>query len=74
MWRITLTPGFINTARNVSFVVSGTSKAERLHEVLEGPRLPERLPAQFIEPTSGHLTWFVDEAAAALLDRPRHIG
>lgn len=74
MWRITLTPGFINTARNVSFVVSGTSKAERLHEVLEGPRLPERLPAQFIEPTSGHLTWFVDEAAAALLRRPRHIG
>lgn len=73
-WRVTLTPVIINAVHNVSFVVSGTSKAERLHEVLEGPRLPERLPAQVIEPTCGHLTWFVDELAAALLHRSRRIG
>jgi len=66
MWRLTLTPVIINAARNVTFVVSGAAKAERLHEVLEGPRLPERLPAQVVRPTRGHLTWLVDEAAARL--------
>ena len=74
MWRLTLTPVIINAARNVTFVVSGAAKAERLHEVLEGPRLPERLPAQVISPTRGHLTWLVDEAAAARLHRPHGIG
>ena len=73
-WRVTLTPVIINAAREVSFVVSGTAKAERLHEVLEGPYMPERLPAQAIRPTDGHLTWLVDEAAAAGLDRAQRIG
>jgi 6-phosphogluconolactonase len=74
MWRLTLTPVIINAARNVTFVVSEAAKAERLHEVLEGPRVPERLPAQVVRPTGGHLTWFVDEAAAARLYRPQRIG
>ena len=69
MWRVTLTPVIINAARNVSFVVSGTTKAERLHQVLEGPYVPERLPAQVVRPTAGRLTWLVDEAAAARLHR-----
>lgn len=71
MWRVTLTPVIINAARNVIFIVSGTTKAGRLHEVLEGPRLPERLPAQVVRPTRGPLTWLVDEAAASRLHR-RH--
>ena len=73
MWRVTLTPVIINAGRNVSFVVSGAAKAERLHEVLERPRLPERLPAQIVRPTRGHLTWLVDEAAAARLHPPQSI-
>lgn len=73
MWRVTLTPVVINAARAVSFVVSGAAKAERLHDVLEGPRAPERLPAQVIRPTRGHLTWLVDEAAASRLRRRRGI-
>lgn len=67
MWRVTLTPVVINAARHVSFVVSGTAKAERLHEVLEEPRTPDRLPAQAIQPARGHLTWLIDQAAATRL-------
>ena len=64
IWRVTLTPAVLNLAKNVTFVVSGASKAERLAEVLEGPFNPDLLPAQAIRPIQGRLTWMVDEAAA----------
>jgi 6-phosphogluconolactonase len=67
MWRITLTPAVLNLAGNVTFVVSGASKAQRLAEVLEGPFNPDLLPAQAVRPLQGRLTWMVDEAAAAQL-------
>ncbi|HEX5575143.1 MAG TPA: 6-phosphogluconolactonase [Gemmatimonadales bacterium] len=67
MWRITLTPAVLNLAGNVTFVVSGASKAQRLAEVLQGPFNPDLLPAQAIRPLQGRLTWMVDEAAAAQL-------
>jgi 6-phosphogluconolactonase len=67
MWRITLTPVAINAAHDVSFVVSGTAKAERLRDVIEGPFAPDQLPAQIIAPTRGRLTWLVDAAAASAL-------
>jgi 6-phosphogluconolactonase len=64
MWRITLTPAVLDLAKNVTFVVSGASKAGRLAEVLEGPFNPDLLPAQAIRPIHGRLTWMVDAAAA----------
>jgi 6-phosphogluconolactonase len=67
MWRVTLTPPVINEARNVTFVVSGESKAARLQEVLQGPVDPDLLPAQAIQPIKGPLTWMVDQAAASRL-------
>jgi 6-phosphogluconolactonase len=67
MWRVTLTPSLINTARAVTFMVSGESKAARLQEVLEGPFNPDLLPAQAIQPIKGQLTWMVDQAAAGRL-------
>jgi 6-phosphogluconolactonase len=63
MWRITLTPAVLDLAKNVTFVVSGMSKAQRLAEVLEGPFNPDLLPAQAIRPRQGRLTWMVDQAA-----------
>ena len=66
-WRITLTWPVINHARSVFFLISGTEKAERVHEVFMGPRDPERLPSQLIWPSGGILTLFLDKAAAALL-------
>jgi 6-phosphogluconolactonase len=67
MWRVTLTPAVLNAARNVTFVVSGASKAVRLQQVLQGPFIPDVLPAQAIRPLQGRLTWMVDEAAAGRL-------
>jgi 6-phosphogluconolactonase len=65
MWRVTLTPAVLDLAKNVTFVVSGATKAQRLAEVLEGPFNPDLLPAQAIRPRQGRLTWMVDEAATA---------
>ena len=67
MWRVTLTPAVLNTARNVTFVVSGANKAARLQQVLRGPFTPDLLPAQAIRPIQGRLTWMVDQAAAGRL-------
>lgn len=65
--RLTFTHTLINAAADVVFLVSGAGKAERLAQVLEGPRQPDVLPAQLIAPTSGTLTWFVDRAGVAKL-------
>jgi 6-phosphogluconolactonase len=67
LWRVTLTPAILNSARNITFVVSGASKADRLQQVIEGPFTPDLLPVQAIRPRQGRLTWMVDEAAAARL-------
>lgn len=67
LWRVTLTPGILNRARNVTFVVSGATKAPTLQRVVEGPFHPDVLPAQAIHPDEGRLTWMVDEAAAGAL-------
>jgi len=67
MWRLTITPKLINAARRVVFAVEGTQKARALAAVYEGPRDPMACPAQLVQPSSGELTWLVDEAAANLL-------
>jgi len=66
-WRVTLTPRVINAAHNILFLVSGRDKARCLKEVLQGPYRPEELPAQFIRPESGRLSWMIDAEAARLL-------
>jgi 6-phosphogluconolactonase len=65
-WRVTMTAPFINKAANVMILVSGADKAARLHEVLEGPREPERLPIQMIQPETGTVTWMLDVGAAGM--------
>ena len=67
MWRITVTPEVINAARRVVFAVEGTSKASILATILQGPRDPEKYPAQIVAPQPGKLEWLVDRAAAAML-------
>lgn len=65
-WRITLTAPFINRSHEVMFLICGASKAARLTEVLEGPRDPERLPSQLIDPKSGKLLLLLDLPAAGM--------
>jgi 6-phosphogluconolactonase len=67
MWRVTVTPKLINAARRVVFAVEGLAKARTLATVYDGPRDPIAYPAQLVQPSSGELTWLVDEAAASLL-------
>ena len=63
-FRVTLTPPVLNHARRAMFLVSGEEKADALRAVLEGPREPERYPAQIVE---GNRLWMVDRSAARLL-------
>jgi 6-phosphogluconolactonase len=65
--RITFTPVPINAARRVVMLASGGGKAAILARVLEGPSVPDQLPAQIVKPTRGVLRWLVDRPAAAAL-------
>ena len=69
MWRVTMTAIVINAAAEVAFVVAGDAKAAIVQKVHEGPVQPDQLPAQLITPAGGRLSWFLDAAAAADLQR-----
>ena len=69
MYRLTFTAPLINQARAVAFLVFGADKAAAVRRVRQGPRNVEELPAQLIMPSAGEREWFLDEAAAAELDR-----
>lgn len=63
--RITLTGRVINIASVITFLVTGESKKEILKKVLVDKN--KTLPAEFIQPVSGELKFYVDEAAARFL-------
>jgi 6-phosphogluconolactonase len=65
--RITLTLPVLNNARHVAFITAGAGKADILPQVFAAG---STLPAHLVQPASGHLDWFVDEAAAARLKAP----
>ena len=69
MSRMTLTLPVLNHAAEVVFLVAGAQKAQALWAVLEGPRDPDRVPAQGIKPVAGTVVWIVDAAAASRLTR-----
>lgn len=65
--RISLTGPVLNNARNVAFLVTGASKAERVSEIFEKKDGSESYPASYIDPTHGDLAWYLDRAAAKSL-------
>ena len=67
--RITLTAPAANNAANIIFMIAGADKAWALKAVLEGPREPEQLPAQMIQPSNGELSWLADQAAGSMLSK-----
>ena len=69
MYRITLMPAIVNKASNIAFMVEGAKKANVLQQVIEGPYIPMKLPAQIIKPVNGQLSWFLDKAAATELNQ-----
>jgi 6-phosphogluconolactonase len=66
-WRITMTAPFINRARQIIIMATGANKADRLHQVLDGPPDTQNLPIQMIDPPAGQALWLLDAPAAAKL-------
>jgi len=67
--RITLTYPVINHAARVVFVTAGKEKVSMLKSILEHPE--QGLPAARVRLVTGHLYWFVDDAASAGLEYPK---
>ena len=67
-WRITLLPGVLVAARNTIMLVAGEDKAEPLHAVFEEPYDPKKYPTQLVTKSTGNVMWFVDKAAARLME------
>jgi 6-phosphogluconolactonase len=68
-YRITFTAPLINKAKNVAFLVFGESKATAVKQVIESDKKnPKLYPAQLVDPIDGGVTWFLDSAAASLLN------
>jgi len=67
--RLTFTPPVVNNAQRVMFLAAGQSKAAAVRDIIEGPRDPDKFPAQAIDPEDGELIWVLDQAAASLLER-----
>mmetsp|Transcript_22951 Transcript_22951/g.39353 ORF Transcript_22951/g.39353 Transcript_22951/m.39353 type:complete len:301 (+) Transcript_22951:38-940(+) len=65
--RITLTLPVLNNSREVMFISTGASKAEKLQEILQHKVEDTSLPSQLVVPTHGSLLWVLDAPAAALL-------
>lgn len=68
IYRVTLTAPILNQAATIVFLVTGSTKAQVLKEVIEGPPDHTRLPAQLIKPVHGEIYWLLDQGAAALLN------
>ncbi len=67
--RITATAKLINNSKQVIFMVTGKSKAEKAAQVIEKKEGSERLPASFINPGEGELVWMLDEPAGHWLKK-----
>ena len=66
--RVSLNGKVINTAKEVAFLVTGASKAEKVKAVVEKTEGSKAYPATLVDPKSGNLVWFLDEDAATDLN------
>ena len=66
--RLTLTLPILNAARHVMFLVASAAKATTVKAVLAGSEPVDSLPARRVKPHGGKLIWFLDQAAAKLLN------
>lgn len=67
--RVTVTLPFINAARRVAMIVAGAAKSATVQRALSGLDEPFALPVQRVDPVIGELVWWLDEAAAAQLNK-----
>jgi 6-phosphogluconolactonase len=69
--RITFTASLINSAHQVVFLVSGSSKTTALEQIWHGPRDINLYPAQLIAGAK-RVIWMIDRAALGKLTPPAH--
>ncbi|MBI1792180.1 MAG: 6-phosphogluconolactonase [Acidobacteria bacterium] len=67
-WRITLLPGVLLAARHSVFLVTGADKAEAVGAVFHEEYQPSRFPAQVVSHHGRRVAWFLDQAAARLME------
>jgi 6-phosphogluconolactonase len=67
-WRVTLLPAVLLAAKHTIFLVAGQDKAEAVRAVMEEPYDPIKYPAQMSIHHGRGVTWFLDNAAASLLE------
>jgi len=60
--------GGLEAARHTLMPVAGNDKAEPLREVLHGPYTPRKFPIQIATYNNPNALWFLDNAAARLMD------
>lgn len=65
VYRITFTKSLINHAHTVAFLTFGENKADAVRQVFTKEGDYTLYPAQLINPESGDLRWYIDEAAAS---------
>jgi 6-phosphogluconolactonase len=65
--RITLTGKPLINAKRITFLVTGSSKAQRVKEIIRDDPSSKLYPARYIKPLQGKLEWFLDKEAAGLL-------
>ncbi|CAH1000986.1 6-phosphogluconolactonase [Neolewinella maritima] len=63
--RVTLTGPVINASDEVVFLITGNSKTLRVAQIVNREQQATTFPAAHINPSSGRLHWFLDQAAAA---------
>lgn len=67
-WRVTLLPGALLAARHTAVLVSGADKAPAVRAVFHEEYEPLLYPAQLGARGGRDIEWFLDNAAAALLE------
>jgi 6-phosphogluconolactonase len=67
-WRVTLLPAVLQAAKHTVFAVTGEDKAEAVRAVFNEEYDPKKYPAQIASHHGRSVTWFLDEAAARLME------
>jgi 6-phosphogluconolactonase len=67
-WRVTLLPGVLLAAKHTVFLVAGADKADAVRAVFHEEYDPKKYPAQMASHHGRGVSWFLDEAAAKLMD------
>lgn len=66
--RVTLLPTVLEAARHTLMLAAGDDKAEPIRSVIRGPYDPKKYPAQIGTYNNDHAIWFIDKAAARLIE------